>query len=227
MRIDVLTLFPMMVLAPLSDSIVMRARATGALTLAAHDIRLWTDDVHRTVDDTPYGGGAGMVMKADPIVRGADAVTAAYGQPDRTLIMSASGRLFDQEMARELARCDQVLIVCGHYEGIDARVNELLTAEEISIGNFVLTGGELPAAVVVDAIARLIPGVISPDSIQHESHSDDLLEHPHYTRPAEYRGLRVPDVLLSGNHAEIERWRHEQSLARTRERRPQQNPETT
>ncbi len=220
MRIDVLTLFPQMVLAPLSDSIVQRAQTTGALVLAAHDIRTWTDDVHRTVDDSPYGGGAGMVMKLDPIVRGIEAISAENGQPSRILIMSASGTTFTQAMAIELATVDRLAIICGHYEGIDARLTGILDAEEVSIGDFVLTGGELAAAVIVDAIARLLPGVINADSIAHESHNHGLLEHPHFTRPAVYRGHSVPDVLLSGNHAAIESWREAQALEKTARVRP-------
>lgn len=226
MRIDVLTIFPQLVMAPLGDSIVRRARSSGALTVAAHDLRTWTDDIHRTVDDTPYGGGAGMVMKVDPIVRAAEAIGASYGTPQRALIMAASGRRFDQALARELATVDHLLIVCGHYEGIDARVNDILTAEDVSIGDYVLTGGEIPATVIIDTIARLLPGVIRSDSTADESHSDGLLEYPQYTRPAEYRGLTVPEVLLSGNHAAIARWRAEQSLLRTRERRPDLLPES-
>lgn len=225
MRIDILTIFPRLVLDPLSDSIVLRARKGGALTLAAHDIRQWTSDVHRTVDDTPYGGGAGMVMKAEPLVLGAEAVAAAYGQPDRTLIMSAAGRRFDQEVARELAAERHLLIICGHYEGIDARVADILGAEEMSIGDFVLTGGELAAAVITDAIARLLPGVIRADSTVYESHSERLLEYPQYTRPATFRGLDVPDVLLGGNHARIATWRAEQARLKTRAVRPDLIPE--
>jgi tRNA (guanine37-N1)-methyltransferase len=220
MRIDILTIFPRMVLDPLSDSIVLRARRTGALTLAAHDIRQWTSDVHRTVDDTPYGGGAGMVMKAEPIVLGAEAIERAYGRPNRTLIMSAAGRRFDQRMARELAHERHLLLICGHYEGIDARVQEILGAEEVSIGDFVLTGGELAAAVITDAVARLLPGVIKDDSTAHESHSEGVLEYPHYTRPASFRGFEVPPVLLSGDHARIAAWRAEQALKKTRDIRP-------
>ncbi len=225
MRIDVLTIFPRMVMDPLSDSIVFRARKNGALTLAAHDIRQWTSDLHRTVDDTPYGGGAGMVMKAEPLVLGAEAIAATYGRPDRTLIMSAAGRRFDQQVARELAAENHLLIICGHYEGIDARVANILGAEEVSIGDFVLTGGELAAAVITDAVARLLPGVIKADSTAHESHSEGLLEYPQYTRPASFRGLDVPDVLLSGNHGRIASWRADQAREKTRAVRPDLIPE--
>lgn len=223
MRIDVLTLFPEMVDAPLSASIVGRARSTGALDLRVHDIRTWTEDVHRTADDTPYGGGAGMVMKADPIVRGAEAIATDAGSPPVTIILSASGRSFDQTMAHQLSEEPHLLLICGHYEGIDDRVRQLLGATEVSIGDYVLTGGELAAAVVIDAVTRLVPGVIKAESIAQESHDPanaGLLEFPQYTRPAEYRGLAVPDVLLSGNHKAIASWRHEQAIAKTRANRP-------
>jgi tRNA (guanine37-N1)-methyltransferase len=220
MRFDILTIFPHLVLAPLSDSIVKRAQTNGALELVAHDLRVWTDDVHRTIDGPPYGGGAGMVMKVDPIVRGYEEIAQTAGTPDRVLVMAASGRTFDQAMARDLANTNHVLIICGHYEGIDARVNTILGAEDISIGDYVLTGGEIPAAVIIDSVARLLPGVIKRDSTEDESHADGLLEYPQFTRPAEFRGHRVPEVLLSGNHAAINAWRRDESLRRTRERRP-------
>jgi tRNA (guanine37-N1)-methyltransferase len=220
MRIDVLTLFPELVDAPLSASIVGRARQTGALDLRIHDIRTWTSDVHRTADDTPYGGGAGMVMKAEPVVSGAEWISETHGAPDRILIMAASGRLFSQAVADELTSLSHLVIICGHYEGIDHRVQHVLGAEELSIGDYVLTGGELPAAVVIDCVTRLLPGVIKRQSIEEESHSAGLLEYPQFTRPAIFRDLPVPDVLLSGNHAEIRRWRHQQALLRTRQIRP-------
>ncbi|HRA48395.1 MAG TPA: tRNA (guanosine(37)-N1)-methyltransferase TrmD [Thermomicrobiales bacterium] len=223
MRIDVLTLFPAMVDAPLRESIVARARASGALDLHLHDIRTWTDDVHRTVDDTPYGGGAGMVMKVDPLVRGVEDIWAQSGSRGQVLIMSAAGIPFNQSMARAWSQDDHLILICGHYEGIDDRVRILLDATELSIGDYVLTGGELAAAVVIDAIARLLPGVIKDESIAQESHEPGhggLLEFPHYTRPAVYRDLAVPDVLMSGNHAEIARWRQEQAVAKTRTNRP-------
>lgn len=220
MRIDVLTLFPNLVDGPLSASIVGRARQTGALDLHIHDIRTWTNDIHRTADDTPYGGGAGMVMKAQPVVAGAEWIATSFGAPDRTVIMSASGRLLSQDVATELAGLSHLVLICGHYEGIDQRVQEVLGAEELSIGDYVLTGGELPAAVVIDCLTRLLPGVINRESIQEESHSAGLLEYPHFTRPAVFRDRSVPDVLLSGNHAQIRRWRHEQALLRTYANRP-------
>jgi tRNA (guanine37-N1)-methyltransferase len=220
MRVDVLTLFPDLVDAPLSASIVGRARQAGALDLNIHDIRTWTTDVHRTADDTPYGGGPGMVMKVGPIVAGAEWVAATQGAPDRIYILSASGQLLTHDLAVEIAAQDHVLLICGHYEGIDDRVRVLLSAKELSIGDYVLTGGELAAAVVIDCVTRFIPGVIRAESIAEESHAAGLLEYPHYTRPATFRDLAVPGVLLSGNHAEINRWRHMQALARTAQNRP-------
>lgn len=220
MRIDVFSLFPAAVEAPLATSIVGRARATGALDLYSHDIRDWTSDVHRTADDAPFGGGAGMVMKVEPIVSGVEAVQLAVGDADRIIVMAANGVNFTQAMALELARLGRLILICGHYEGIDARVTEVLGAAEVSIGDYVLTGGELAAAVVIDCVTRLLPGVIRAESIADESHSTGLLEYPHYTRPANFRGLQVPPVLLSGHHAEIARWRRRQAVSRTNERRP-------
>jgi tRNA (guanine37-N1)-methyltransferase len=193
---------------------------TGALELHAHDIRTWTNDVHRTADDTPFGGGAGMVMKAEPIVTGVEWIQAAHGEADRIFVMAASGIRFDQSMARELARLDHLILICGHYEGIDARVPEIIGARELSIGDYVLTGGELAAAIVIDSVTRLMPGVIKSESIEDESHAAGLLEYPQYTRPANVRGHEVPAVLLSGHHAEIARWRRQEALRRTAERRP-------
>ena len=220
MRIDVFTVFPAMVDAPLSDSIVRRARLTGQLDLRIHDLREWTHDRHRTVDDTPYGGGPGMVMKVEPIVEGIEAVLGDDLGSTRVLLTSAGGVPFHQEMARDLVTSKWLAIVCGHYEGIDQRVVDMLSAEEVSIGDYVLTGGELAAAVIVDAVTRLLPGVISAGSIDDESHAADLVEYPHFTRPSVYRGHAVPDVLLSGNHAAIDRWRREQAVLRTRRNRP-------
>jgi tRNA (guanine37-N1)-methyltransferase len=224
MKIDVFTLFPDMVDAPLALSIVGRARSTGALDLRIHDIRNWTNDVHRTADDSPYGGGAGMVMKADPIVRGVEEVIESVATKPRILILSAGGPLFTQTTAVDLAAEAHLILVAGHYEGIDDRVRQLLEAEELSIGDYVLTGGELAAAVVIDTIARLLPGVINAESTRSESHGSEiggLVEYPQFTRPAIYRGLTVPDVLLSGNHAAIAQWREEESVAKTRRNRPE------
>ena len=218
MRIDVLTLFPEMFAGSLGHSIVRRAIERGLLRVELTDIRAFATDRHRTVDDYPYGGGPGMVMKPDPIFAAAESV-ARPGSP--IILLSPQGRRFTQQIATELASHEHLTLVCGHYEGVDERVRESLATDELSIGDYVLTGGELPAMVVIDAVARLLPGVLgSDDSTGEESHSAGLLEYPHYTRPAEFRGHAVPEILLSGNHAEIARWRRRQSLLRTAERRP-------
>ncbi len=222
LRVDVFTLFPEMFAGPFDESIIKRARAADQVEIAVHNIRDWTHDRHHTADDTPYGGGAGMVMMAPPIV---DAVESVLGDDlprTRIIIMSAAGRLFRQETAHDLAAAGRVALICGHYEGIDDRVASILNAEELSIGDYVLTGGELPAMVVTDAVVRLIPGVIDAASVAEESHSGDepLVEYPHYTRPVEYRGHRVPDILISGHHANIAAWRHAEARRRTEERRP-------
>lgn len=219
-RFDIFTLFPGIFAGPLDESILRRARERGLVDVAIHDLRDWTTDRHRTADDTPYGGGAGMVMLAPPIV---EAVEATLGEELRgatVLAMSAGGRTFTQRMAERLAGMRRIAIVCGRYEGIDSRAIELLAAEEVSIGDYVLTGGELPAAVIVDAVARLVPGVIDAASVAEESHQGQRVEYPHYTRPRVYRDLEVPEVLLSGHHAEIARWRAEQALRRTARLRP-------
>ena len=218
MRIDILTLFPGMFSGPFAESIVGRAQDRGIVQIELTDIRSFATDRHRTVDDTPYGGGPGMVMKA-PVV--ADAIESVRGDDARVILLSPQGRVFTQSVAHELAELPHLVLVCGHYEGIDERVRELLVDDEISIGDYVLTGGELPAMVIVDAIVRLLPGALGDDtSSSDESHSDGLLEYPHYTRPPEFRGLPIPPVLLSGNHAHIAQWRRYQSLLRTRTRRP-------
>jgi tRNA (guanine37-N1)-methyltransferase len=216
-RIDVLTLFPKMFESPFAESIVARARAAGQIQLAIHDIREWATDRHHVVDDTPYGGGAGMVLKPEPLSR---AIRATKGNAGHVVLMSAQGSLFDQAAARRLAQLPHLVIVCGHYEGVDERVIEGDVDEELSIGDFVLTGGELAAMVVIDAVARLVPDVIEAASLTHESHTEGLLEGPHYTRPVEHEGRRVPAVLLSGDHAAIARWRRAESVRRTAERRP-------
>ena len=216
-HIDVLTLFPKMFESPFAESIVARARAAGQIDLAVHDIREWATDRHHVVDDTPYGGGAGMVLKPEPLTR---AIRASKGESGHVVLMSAQGALFDQAAARRLAQLPHLVIVCGHYEGIDERVIEGDVDEELSIGDFVLTGGELAAMVVIDAITRLVPDVIEPESLTHESHTEGLLEGPHYTRPVEHEGRRVPAVLLSGDHAAIARWRRAEAVRRTAERRP-------
>lgn len=217
MRIDVLTLFPAMFESPFRESIVARARTAGRLELSFRDIRTWATDRHRTVDDVPYGGGAGMVLKPEPLVR---AIRETKGADGHVVLLSAQGRLFDQAAARRLAALPHVVLVAGHYEGVDERVVEGDVDEELSIGDYVLTGGELPAMVVLDAIARLVPGVIDVASLEEESHTRGLLEGPQYTRPPEFEGRRVPAVLISGDHASIDKWRRGEAIRRTAERRP-------
>ena len=217
MRIDVLTLFPEMFTGPLDVSMVARARKEGLLDLQVRNLREWTHDRHKTVDDRPFGGGPGMVLKPEPVF---EAVEALASEKTRVLMMAPTGRVFTQAVARELASEEHLLILCGSYEGFDERIRSLID-DEISIGDYVLTNGGLPAMVVIDAVTRLFPGVLGhAESAHDESFSHGLLEYPHYTRPAEFRGMKVPDVLLSGNHAEIEKWRREQSKLRTEERRP-------
>ena len=217
LRIDVLTLFPRMFESPFAESIIARARAAGQIELAVQDIRQWAPDRHHVVDDAPYGGGAGMVLKPEPLTK---AIRAAKGENGHVVLMSAQGSLFDQAAARRLAQRPHLVMVCGHYEGVDERVIEGDVDEELSIGDFVLTGGELAAMVVIDAVARLIPDVIEAESLANESHTEGLLEGPHYTRPVEHEGRRVPAVLLSGDHAAIARWRRAEAVRRTAERRP-------
>lgn len=219
-RFEIFTLFPGIFSGPLDESILRRARERRQVAISVHDIRDWTTDRHRTADDTPYGGGAGMVMTAPPIVAAVEAVLGGELATTRVLAMSAGGVPFDQTMARELATRPRIAIVCGRYEGIDERALTVLNAEPVSIGDYVLTGGELAALVIVDAVTRLVPGVIDAASVAEESHQHGLVEYPHYTRPASFRGLEVPAVLLSGHHAEIARWRREESLRRTARWRP-------
>ena len=218
MRIDVLTLFPGMFAGPLDESMLKRARQQGAVDICLTDIRDHTTDRHRSADDTPYGGGPGMVMKPEPLFAAVEAVRTPEAQ---VILLSPQGRLFKQAAARALARRPHLILICGHYEGVDERVREHLVDDELSIGDYVLTGGELAAMVVIDAVVRLLPGVLgAEESVLEESHSEGLLEYPHYTRPAEFRGWQVPPILLSGNHAQIARWRRRQALQRTLERRP-------
>jgi len=218
MKIDVLTLFPAMFAGPLDESIIKRARVKGFLELKIHDLRDWTHDRHRTVDDRPFGGGPGMLLKAEPLF---EAIESLKRAATRVILFSPDGRKFDQGIARELSLQEDLLLVTGHYEGFDERLKEALVDDVLSIGDYVLTNGALPAMVVVDAVTRLLPGVLGDDESSHdESFSHGLLEYPQYTRPAEFRGLKVPEVLLSGNHAEIEKWRREQARIRTEKRRP-------
>ena len=220
-RFDILTLFPEMVDSVLSESIVGRARTAGILDIRCHNIRDYSKDRLRRVDDTPYGGGKGTLMKPDVVVDCFEAVTADAAEKPHTVYLSPKGAVFTQAKAKELASLSRVVFLCGHYEGIDQRALDAIVDEEISIGDYVLTGGELPAAVVVDAVARQVDGVLAdPECYEKESHSDLLLEYPQYTRPAVYRGAAVPEVLVSGHHEKIDAWRLEQSLAITRKNRP-------
>ncbi|MEI6194830.1 MAG: tRNA (guanosine(37)-N1)-methyltransferase TrmD [Verrucomicrobiota bacterium] len=218
MKIDVLTLFPAMFAGPLDESIVKRARESALLDLKIHQLRDWAHDRHKTVDDRPFGGGPGMLLKVEPLF---EAIESLQREKSRVILLSPSGRKFDQAIARELAQQEDLILVCGSYEGFDERVREALADDELSIGDYVLTNGALPAMVVIDAVTRLLPGVLGDDESSHdESFSHGLLEYPQYTRPAEFRGMKVPDVLLSGNHAEIEKWRREQAKLRTEKERP-------
>ena len=217
MKIDVLTLFPGMFPGPLDESIIKRACESGRLRLGIRDLRDYTHDRHRKVDDRPFGGGPGMLMKPEPLF---EAVEALRGEKTRVILTSPAGRLFRQEIARELAAEEHLLLVCGSYEGFDERVRQGLADDELSIGDYVLTNGALPAMVIIDSVTRLLPGVLGDDeSSQDESFSGGLLEYPQYTRPAEFRGMTVPEVLLSGDHAAIEKWRREQAEVQTRQRR--------
>jgi len=218
MKIDVLTLFPAMFAGPLDESIIMRARKNGLLDLNIHQLRDWTHDRHKTVDDKPFGGGPGMLLKPEPIF---EAVESLKREKTRVILLSPAGRKFDQAIARELAQAGDLLLVTGHYEGFDERAREGLADDDLSIGDYVLTNGALPAMVVIDAVTRLLPGVLGDDeSSRDESFSHGLLEYPQYTRPADFRGMKVPEVLLNGNHAEIEKWRREQAKLRTERQRP-------
>ena len=216
MRIDVVTIFPEMLVSPLEHSILKRALDAGKLDVRAHDLRQFTTDRHRQVDDAPYGGGPGMVMKPEPFFAAVESLSMEPPPPDKVLLFTPLGRKFDQQAAEELAKCSRLVLLCGRYEGIDERVHRHLATDEISIGDYVLTGGELAALVVIDALARFLPGVLGhEESVDSETFSEHLVEYPHYTRPAEYRGWKAPDVLFSGNHGEIARWRRKQALERT------------
>jgi len=218
MKIDVLTLFPAMFAGPLDESILKRAREAGLLDLTIHNLRDWTHDRHKTVDDRPFGGGPGMLLKPEPLF---EAVEELKREMTRVILLSPSGRKFEQAIARELTQQEHLILICGSYEGFDERVRTALADDALSIGDYVLTNGALPAMVIVDAVTRLLPGVLGDDESSHdESFSNGLLEYPQYTRPAEFRGMKVPEVLLSGNHAEIERWRREQAELQTEKQRP-------
>ena len=222
MRIDILCLFPEMLLSPLNQSMVKRASERGLVHIAIHNIRDYTHDKHHTVDDSPYGGGPGMMLRPEPVFEAAETIRQQLGISEMpTVLLTPQGRLFSQSVAQELALYPHLMLICGHYEGLDERVCDHLITDEISIGDYVLSGGELPALVVVDAIVRLIPGVLgSQDSARSDSHSNGLLKYPQYTRPQVYRGWSVPPVLLSGNHGEVAQWRRCQAILRTAKRRP-------
>jgi len=221
MKFDIVTIFPRMIEAGLSEGIISRGIAGGLLNVQVHDLRDFTTDRHRSVDDMPYGGGPGMVMKPEPLMRAVAHISATRGTPGAVVLLSPQGRAFTQAEAARLVARGHVALLCGRYEGMDERVRELVATEEISIGDYVLSGGELPALVVLDAVSRLVPGVVGDEqSVAEESFSRGVLDYPHYTRPAEVAGRRVPDVLLSGHHAEVRRWRRKAALARTLERRP-------
>ncbi len=221
MRFDVLTLFPETFELVMKESIIGRAQEKGLIEVNAINIRDYTLDKHRKVDDYPFGGGNGMVMMCQPVIDAYRAVTDGAEPRPKVIYMSPQGRVLTQKIALELSKEERLILLCGHYEGIDERIIEEIVDEEISIGDYVLTGGELPAMVLIDCVSRLIPGVLSNEgSFSEESHFNGLLEYPQYTRPAEYEGKAVPEILLSGHHANIEKWRHEQSLERTRSKRP-------
>ena len=219
---DLITIFPAMVEAALGEGIVGRARERGAIDIRVRDLRTYTEDRHRVVDDLPYGGGPGMVMKPEPWFRAVEAIAAERGDPSAVILMTPQGRRFSHEEAVRLSRLERLILICGRYEGVDERVAATIVTDEISIGDYVLSGGELPALVVIDAVARLQPGVVGDEgSVAEDSFVRGVLDHPHYTRPATFRGMSVPDVLVSGHHGEIERWRRRERMRRTWERRPE------
>ena len=227
LRFDIITIFPEFFREVIDCGILRRARNAGLVEITAHDLRQWTTDKHHVVDDRPFGGGDGMVLKPEPIFAAVEALTGAsrredYAAKTRVMLLSAQGRVFSQSLAQEIAQdTAHVVLICGRYEGVDERVAEALVTDEISIGDYVLSGGEPAATVVIDAVVRLLPGALGSDtSAVFESFSEGLLDHPQYTRPPEFRGMKVPEVLLGGNHAEIERWRKEAAIAKTRRKRP-------
>ena len=221
MKFDVVTIFPRMVIAGLAEGVVSRGISRGLIDIAVHDLRDHTTDRHRSVDDVPYGGGPGMVMKPEPLARAVEDIRARRGRPDAVVLLTPQGRPFQQSEAVRMSGLSHIVLLCGRYEGMDERVRELVATDELSIGDYVLSGGELPALVIVDAISRLIPGVVGDEqSVEQESFSGGVLDYPHYTRPAEFGGLKVPEVLMSGHHAEVRRWRRKNALARTLARRP-------
>ena len=230
LSIDILTLFPDMFRGPFDESMIRRARDEGRVSIQVHDLREYTEDRHRTTDDYAYGGGGGMVLKADPVFKAVEALLgvppasaeAPMAAPCPVIMMTPQGRRFDHALAHELASHDRLVVLCGHYEGFDERIRSHLVSHEVSVGDFVLTGGEIPAMLLTDAVARLRPGVVGLEGATHaDSFATGLLEHPHYTRPASFRGWSVPDILLSGNHGAVDRWRRNEALRRTFERRPE------
>lgn len=227
LRFDIITIFPEFFAAGVDCGILRRARNAGLVEVTAHDLRQWTTDKHHVVDDRPFGGGDGMVLKPEPIFAGVEALTGVSRKEDfpshtRVILLSPQGQVFSQSLAAELAQsASRIVLLCGRYEGVDERVVEALATDEVSIGDYVLSGGEAAAMVLIDAVVRLLPGALgSETSAVFESFSEGLLDHPQYTRPPEFKGMKVPEVLLSGNHAEIERWRKEAAIARTRRKRP-------
>ena len=223
MIFDIMTLFPDLVDYILGESVIGRARKSGAIEITCHNIRDFSEDKHRRVDDTPYGGGKGMLMMAPPIYNCYKSIVDSHPgvQSRRVVYMSPAGKILDQQKVTELAQYDQLIILCGHYEGVDTRIIDEIVDEEISIGNYVLTGGEIPACILVDSVARLVDGVLAaPECHMDESISSGMLEHPQYTRPYEFHGVKVPDVLISGHHEKIDAWRKEKALERTQQKRP-------
>lgn len=221
MKIDIVTIFPQMVQGPLAEGVVGRAITSGLLDVRVHDLRDYTTDRHRVVDDMPFGGGPGMVLKPEPVFAAVEQIRSERGAPDAVLLTSPDGERFTHAVAERLSGLEHIVVLCGRYEGVDERVRTGLATEALSIGDYVLSGGELPALVIVDAVARLVPGVVGDESsVARDTFARGLLDYPQYTRPAEFRGMGVPPVLLSGHHGEIERWRRREALARTLERRP-------
>ena len=226
LRVDIITIFPDYFRETFDYGIIRRARAAGLVEIKAHDLRSWTSDKHHMVDDRPFGGGDGMVLKPDPIFAAVESLTGARRREDvgpnkRVALLSPQGRQLTQSVASDLAKCDQLVLICGRYEGVDERVAEALVTDEISIGDYVLSGGEPAALVLVDALVRLLPGALgSETSATTESFADGLLDYPHYTRPPEFEGMKVPETLLNGHHAEIARWRHEAAIEKTKRNRP-------
>ena len=222
MKFDIVTIFPRMVEAGLAEGVISRGVERGLLDIKVHDLREYTIDRHRSVDDVPYGGGPGMVMKPEPLARAVEDIRARRGNPDTVLLLSPQGRRFTQAEAARMSGLRHVALLCGRYEGIDERVRTLVATEELSIGDYVLSGGELPALVIVDVISRLVPGVVGDTrSVEEDSFSRGLLDYPHYTRPSEFSGEKVPDVLMSGHHEQVRRWRKKTAIQRTLERRPE------